>query len=136
MQITFGEKEIKKLSHRLQLNERDMIHAYREYIQEKRCSHKLLLLLHTLPISSRESERGFSQMNLIITPIRASLLTITVSKLLFIQLAGPPLICFDPSKYVDSWLFQGRHSAIDTKSLKRKREDTSDEDSIKLWNYM
>jgi len=67
---------------------------------EKKCPEKLLHLQHalnTIPISPSECERGFSQMNLIITPTRASLLTKTVSALLFIRLVGPPLRRFDPT---------------------------------------
>ena len=69
--------------------------------------------LSTIPISSSECERGFSQMNLIATPSRASLLTKIISSLLFVRLVGPPLKLFDPTKYVDSWILRGRRSAID-----------------------
>ena len=139
VQLTFGEMEIRNLSVRLQLNERVMIRGFREYILEKIYPKELLHLIHalnTIPISSSECERGFSQMNLIITPTRASLLTKTVSALLFIRLVGPPLTRFDPSKYVDLWLLRRRHSAIDTKSKERSREDLSDENWIKLWNFL
>ena len=69
--------------------------------------------LSTIPISSSECEWGFSQMNLIATPCRASLLTKIISSLLFVRLVGPPLKLFDPTKYVDSWILRGRRSAID-----------------------
>lgn len=75
----FGEMEIKNLSNR-QLNNREMIHGFREYTME-RTSQKLLPFihaLHSIPISSSECERGFTQMNLIITQTRASLMTKTV----------------------------------------------------------
>jgi len=138
-QITFGEMEIRKLSNRLQLNEREMIRGFREYLMEKTYPETLLPLIraiHTISISSSECERGFSQMNLIITPTRASLMTKTVSSLLFIRLVGPPLTFFDPSKYVDSWLLRGRHSAVDSQSRKRNRDDLSDENMRKLWNLL
>jgi len=137
--LTFGEAEIRNLSTRLQLNERTMIRGFREYLIEKSVPDKLLPLqiaLNTIPISSSEAERGFSQMNLIITPTRASLMTTTVSSLLFIRLVGPPLPRFDPTRYVDSWLLRGRHSAIDTNSKERRREYVSDENLIKLWNLL
>ena len=114
-QLTFGELEITNLSIRLQLNEREMIRGFRAYILEKKYPEKLLPLiqtLNTIPISSSECERGFSQMNLIATTTRASLKTKTISALLFIKIVGPPLILFDPSKYVELWLLRGRHSAI------------------------
>ena len=99
-----------------------MIRGFREYILEKTYLEKLLPLiqtLNTIPISSSKCERGFSQMNLIATPTRASLKTKTILALLFIKIIGPPLILFDPSKYVELWLLKGRHSAIDTNSKER-----------------
>ena len=137
--LTFGETEIRNLSTRLQLNERIMIRGFREYLIEKNIQDKLLpmqIALSTIPISSSEAERGFSQMNLIITPTRSSLMTTTVSSLLFIRLVGPPLVRFDPTRYVDSWLLRGRHSATDTNSKERSREYTSDENLIKLLNLL
>ena len=92
--------------------------------------------METIQISSSEAERKFSQMNLIITPTRASLMTTTVSSLLFIRLVGPPLPRFDPTRYVDSWLLRGRHSAIDTNSKERSREVMSDENVVKLWSLL
>lgn len=136
IQLTFGEVEIRNLSVRLQLNERETIHGFREYILEKTYPEKLLPLirtLNTIPISSSECERGFSQMNLIATPTRSSLTIKTISALLFIKLVGPPLKLFEPSKYVDRWLLKGRHSATDTNSKKRTREDLMDENWTKLW---
>jgi hypothetical protein len=70
--------------------------------------------LNTVPISSSECERGFSQMNLILTSTRASLSTTTVSVLLFVRVVGSPLRHFSPIKYVESWILRGRHSAVDT----------------------
>ena len=116
-----------------------MIRGFREYLMEKTYSEKLLPLvqaLHTIPISSSECERGFSQMNLIITLTRASLATKTVSPLLFIRMVGPPLTQFNPAKYVESWLLRCRHSAADTQSKKRSREDLSDENWKQLWKSL
>ena len=101
IQLTFGELEITNLSIRLQLNEREMIRGFCEYILKKTYPEKLLPLiqtLNTIPISSSECERRFPQMNLIATSTRASLKTKTISALLFIKIVGPPLILFDPSK--------------------------------------
>jgi hypothetical protein len=74
---------------------------------------------NAVTISSSECERGFSQMNLILTSTRASLLTTTVSALLFVRVDGPPIRHFSPTKYVESWILRGRHSAIDTNSKDR-----------------
>jgi len=120
------------LRRKLQLAERDVIRGFHEYLVEKKCSDKLMPLQHalsTLPISSSECERRVSQMNLIATPSPASLLTKTISSLLFVRLVGPPLKLFDPAKYVDSWIIRGRRSAIDRNSKERNR-DIATEDSF------
>ena len=83
-----------------------------------------------IPISSSEAERGFSQMNSIVTPTRASLATTTVSSLLFIRLVGPPLRKFNPANYINSWMDKGQHFADDTNSKKHKRDSV---DSVLIW---
>jgi hypothetical protein len=72
--LTFGGTEIRNLSTRLRLNEREMIQSFREYLEEKRILDKLFKLIHNLdmiPISSSKCERGFSLMNLVVTPFRS-----------------------------------------------------------------
>jgi len=51
----------------------------------------LLNAINNIPISTSECERGFSQMNLIVTPTRASLQLSTVANLMFIKLVSPPV---------------------------------------------
>jgi hypothetical protein len=61
-----------------------MIRGFGKYILEKTYPEKLLHLLsilNTIPLSSSECEREFSQMNLIATPTRDSLKTKTISAL-------------------------------------------------------
>jgi hypothetical protein len=77
-------------------------------------------ILHTIAISSSECERGFSQMNVIVTPGRSSLLVKTTAYLSFIIIVEPPLTLFDPTNYVKTWLLQGHHSALDTKARSEK----------------
>lgn len=137
--LTFGEEEIRHLSIRFQLNERKMIHVFREYLIEKTLPDDLCPLINAIesvPISSSEYERGFSQINLIVTPNRASLLAKNISELLFIRVNGPPLPCFDPSKYVDSWLLHGRHAATDVKSKERSRKDAYDKNVEIIWKCL
>lgn len=74
---------------------------------------ELLVAVNSIPIASAECERGFSQMNLICTPNRASLLTSTISSLLFLNLVGPPLDKFNPVPYVRSWVAKGHRTAPD-----------------------
>uniref|UniRef100_A0A6P7H924 Zinc finger protein 862-like n=1 Tax=Diabrotica virgifera virgifera TaxID=50390 RepID=A0A6P7H924_DIAVI len=133
----FGERDIEALADRLQVNKREAIKSFREYVFDNcrnlvgNCENnsylenllRLTTALNTMPISSSECERGFSQMNLIITDGKASLLTKTVSLLMFVKLNGPPLTPFEPS-YVNWWLLRGRHSALDTNRKERGREET------------
>jgi hypothetical protein len=107
------------------MNEREMIQSFREYLEEKRIPDKLFKLIDNLdmiPISLSEYERVSSQMNLIVTPLRSSLLTKTISAVLFIKIVGPPLSQFDPTKFVECWLLFGHHSATDTLSKERNRD--------------
>jgi hypothetical protein len=116
----YGEEEIRTLATRFQLSEREAIRAFGEYIKYREEMpnelSRIRRILHTIAISSSECERGFSQMNLIVTPGRSSLLLKTVASLLFIIIVGPPLTLFDPTNYVKTWLLQGHHSALVTKS--------------------
>jgi hypothetical protein len=75
-------------------------------------------------------------MNLILTSTRASLSTTTVSALLFVRVVGPPLRHFSPTKYVESWILRGRHSAVDTNSKKRARDVGYDENMVKVWSFL
>jgi hypothetical protein len=55
---------------RLKLNEQDIIRGFRTYLAENKFPEELLVLkyaLSTIPISSSECERVFSQMNFIVT---------------------------------------------------------------------
>jgi hypothetical protein len=56
-QLKFDENEVRKLSNRFQLNERDEIWRFHEYLIEKTALEKfkhLKSFLNTIPISSRE----------------------------------------------------------------------------------
>jgi hypothetical protein len=137
--LTFGETEIRNMSTRLGLNEREMIQSFREYLEEKRIPDKLFKFIHNLdiiPISSSECERDFSQMNLTVTPLRSSLLTKTTPAVLFIKIVGPSLSQFDPTKFVESWLLFGYHSAIDTKSKERNRNIEPPEGMTQIWSLL
>ncbi|PSN33206.1 hypothetical protein C0J52_22050 [Blattella germanica] len=104
--ILFGEEEICELSRRFCISEREMVQAFREYVKSPELVPKgvleLKIIFITIPISSSECERGFSQTNLTMTAERAALLVNTVSNLLFIRIVGPPLMSLDPTKYVNT----------------------------------
>jgi hypothetical protein len=127
------------LATRFQLSEREAIRAFREYMKYREEMSKELSrirrILHTIAISSSECEMGFSQMNLIVTLGRSSLLVKTIASLLFIIIVGPPIALFDPTNYVKTWLLQGHHSALDTKSKIQKRTEEVG-DMSKVWKLL
>ncbi|KAJ9573561.1 hypothetical protein L9F63_009046 [Diploptera punctata] len=126
--ITFGEAEIRKLARKFRLNEREAVCGFCEYLQENTFPDILLPLKHTLgtiAISSSECEKGFSQMNLIVTLTRSSILVRTTSALLFIRIVGPSLTQFKPSKYgcskdVILQLIPKARSDLETTSVHRR----------------
>ena len=124
----FGEREVVTLCQKFDIDDqRNVIRAYREYRDNggemiPDGLKGLLAAVNTLPISSAECERGFSQMNLICTADRASLLISTISWLLFLCLVGPPLSSFNPTPYVKSWLAKGHRSALSQRSKVRSRD--------------
>jgi len=79
---------------------------------------KLLNLLHVLPISSAECERGFSQMNLYHTKGRNRLLVSSMNDMLMVGINGPLLETWNAAKYVVSWLKAGHHGALDGSTKK------------------
>ena len=77
--------------------------------------------MNIIPVGTSESERGFSQMNLIETDIRNLLAVSTIADLLFIKLNGPPLALWKPKSYVLHWL--RTHNSADN-STNRSKDDT------------
>ncbi|XP_060767543.1 E3 SUMO-protein ligase KIAA1586-like [Neoarius graeffei] len=124
----FGEGEVEALCQQFCIEEpRNVIRAFREFRENNGelipdGLKDLLAAVNTVPISSAECERGFSQMNLICTANRASLLPSTIASLLFLCLVGPPLTQFNPIPYVKSWIAKGHTTARDQRSKERSRE--------------
>jgi hypothetical protein len=101
--LTFEEKEIRNLKKRLQMNERQSIRRFRDYLDQKIFPENMVNLkiaLNTVQISSSDCVREFSKLNLILISTRAYLSTTIVSTLLFVRDFGPPLRQFSPTKYV------------------------------------
>ncbi|KAJ8880713.1 hypothetical protein PR048_017183 [Dryococelus australis] len=92
--------------------------------------------LHVTPVSSSECERGFPQMNIIVTPDRAALLTETIKNIRFIRIVGPPLTSFEPSKYVKTWLLRRRHSPKDASSKSRMKGVEENGGMDKIWKVI
>jgi len=71
----------------------------------KRCPNILALvdLLLSLPAGSVEAERGFSQMNLVMSDWRSCLLDTSLSDQLTVVLECPDVSAFDPSEAIHMW---------------------------------
>jgi hypothetical protein len=137
--LTLGEKEIRNLAKRLQLNERESIRGFRYYLNQKIFRENVVDLknvFNAVPISSSECDGDFPQMNLILTSTRASLSTTTVSAVLFVRVVGPPLRHLSPTKYVESWILRGRHSAVDTNSKERAGTWSTTKKMVKVWTFL
>lgn len=133
--IMFGESEIRKLASQFKL--------WRQTADNK--------ILRVCPLASfrkaschwkrqstqslfcRANVKGFSQMNLIFSPLRSFLNVSTVSGLMFIEINGAPLRLFNLAKYVDSWLISGHHSALTVKSEDSLREKKFKESNMNFW---
>ena len=106
--LRFGEEEVIELCERFRLPVSSSVIAFRAFKHSKgeTIPDGLMPLLNCAKIilcSTAECERGFSQMNLIITPIRTKLLVERVSALMFLKLHGPSVDDWDPTNYVISW---------------------------------
>ena len=60
--------------------------------------------INTIPVTSADTECGFSSMNVICSALRSSLTIRHLSHLIFISLVGPELPDFDPTPYLRLWL--------------------------------
>ena len=91
-----GETAIQAIFQRFQIPEYGIIPAFREYFNDQRKVPKIITdklienIMYTIPVSSSEAEKCFSQMNLVCSPIRCKLTVFHMSSLLFIGINDPP----------------------------------------------
>ena len=108
-----GERLITDLCTRFGVNMVDVIPQFREYMKSAKVGRALatlLLIEQTVPISSAEAQRGFSQMNIVATDFRSRLLVSNVSDILFVRLNGPLPHMWNPASATRSWLLKShRH---------------------------
>jgi hypothetical protein len=127
--VRFGEKEIRRLCHRFNVEAQEAVDGMRDFIEDNSAIpeglRSLSSCLKTLPCSTPECERGFSLMNIISTDLRSTLLVQNISSLMFVNLNGPPLSLWKPEPYVKSWI-QTHRSATDTQSKKRQNCDSAE----------
>jgi hypothetical protein len=55
---------------------------------------------------------------------------------MFIKIVGLPVSQFDPTKFVESWLLLGHHSAKDTKSKEKNRDIEPPEGMTQIWSLL
>ncbi|XP_027132754.1 E3 SUMO-protein ligase KIAA1586-like [Larimichthys crocea] len=112
LQEQYGETCIKQLAHRFRLDTRKALEGFRDYKENSseipENLSPLTNILNLIPVSNAECERGFSLMNIIVSPLRCRVSIQSVSSLMFVNLNGPPLIKWNPKDYVKSWLLKHR----------------------------
>ena len=130
------ETAIHAICQRFQILEYGIIPAFREYFNDPRKVPKIIndkliqSIMYTILVSSSETERGYSQMNLVCSPIRSKLTVLHMSSLLFISINGPPPHLWNADSSVSScWLLSHRY-ATDTRSKKAKLASLADLNSI------
>lgn len=137
----FADDSVRYLCEKLGLDKdgsmRSYVDGFREFVRsggkENDASKHLKATFATLAVSSAECERGFRAMNAILTKQRASLLLESISANLFIYIVGPPLVLFNPRKYVISWLRSGRHSAIDQSAKEENPKQHDKDEKYHIW---
>ncbi|XP_063302262.1 E3 SUMO-protein ligase KIAA1586-like [Pelobates fuscus] len=117
-----GEVKLEQLCKRFRLSYASICEGFRDYIDNGGAEipenlKPVVTAVNSLPVTSGDCERGFSTMNLVMSPIRSGLGIERLSSLLFISLIGPPVHLWDPLPYVTKWLTTHR-SADDAKSRK------------------
>lgn len=125
----FGEAEMENLCKRFKLGVGAIKNSYRDFLENPKKIPKPLTALFNctklIPCSTADCERGFSLMNLIITPTRTRLTVEHVSSLMFVNLHGPNLRDWDPEPYVKTWLRKHR-TADDTRTRLAKPPNAED----------
>ncbi|GBL99743.1 hypothetical protein AVEN_249771-1 [Araneus ventricosus] len=130
--VRYGEPEIEKLCARFRLNvNKTKKNSCRDYLENSSVVPKELIPLTNcsslIPCSSSECERGFSSMNIIVTPTRTRLSTSNVSFLflMFIKLNGSNIRKWKPEPYIRTW-FRKHRSADDTRTRRAKPAENID----------
>lgn len=135
--IKFGEDEIKRLTKRFLLNSDNAIQGFRKYIDNKIINDDLKeldILIRTLPVSTAECERGFSQMNLICSDLRSRLSVTNISNLMFININGPPVAIWNPTNYVKNWLI--KHRSTNDNRSRKVAQIKLNEEKAGLWKIL
>ncbi|XP_041845659.1 E3 SUMO-protein ligase KIAA1586-like [Melanotaenia boesemani] len=113
--IRHGEEQVKRLCKRFNLCTDQALNGMWDLLEEPSSEPKdlkpLINCMKTFPVSTAECERNFSLMNNISSDKRAVLLISNISKLMIININGPPTYRFDPRKYTRTWLKSHRNAS-------------------------
>lgn len=136
----FGDEVIERLCNFFRVPCDPVIQGFREYVfsggKNSKGVHALFQAINLIAIQTAECERGFSAMNRILTPERASMSVRRLSHCLRLYTVGPPLSLFNPNEYVKSWLSKGGHLADDINSVGRKKKSYAEHEFFDLWKLM
>ena len=125
-----AEKKLRKFNkvfhHEISINE------FRDYVENvlQNCGNlakaevpssvqKAKNIISAIAVSSAETERGFSKMNIIYSNKRSRLNVEDVANLMIINLIGLPFSSWDPTPLVKKWL-RRNHSTDDSRIKKRQ----------------
>jgi hypothetical protein len=138
--VTFADAAVERLNDRLFIGDPDLCRKFREYVsggaRDKSLIKSLLDAISLIPTNTAECERGFHAMNLLMDSLRTSLDVSTLTEQLFIYVTGPPLELFKPEAYVESWLRQGRNTAVEAFAMAKKKADYSSAYHFPLWQSL
>lgn len=136
--LMYGENEVRELCDFLNIGFAGMKQGYRDFKDNPSIIPKSLVTLKqaidTIAVSSAECERGFSEMNNVVTPLRSKLNTGNVSALMFIKIVGPPINSWDPTKFVKKWVATRR--SADHLACKKRCTVTEVSPYQPIWDLM
>lgn len=138
----FGDSAIERLCKIFRVKTDGMVRGFREFVFSGGNSavlSEITDLLHTIdliPVQTAECERGFSAMNRILTPQRASMSVKRLADCLFIYTAGPPLEMFKPDIYVKTWLGEGHYLSDDLQPMAKKSKFYGDHPLFAIWKHI
>lgn len=87
----------------------------------------LVDLILTLPASSAETERGFSQMKLTMMHLHSKLMSESVTDLMIIQMNSPDIKKFDPKKAIRLWNATWKRNRLQGGDMTNERSNYSSE---------
>lgn len=136
--VMYGEPELRQLCNRLKLNYCTVKQDFRDFKENglplKGGLLKLKQIADTLAVSTAECERGFSLMNIIVSPTRNQLKIDNLSTLMFVNLVGPPLDMWNPTKHVKKWVMTRR--SADHVACRERQERQEKPDLSAIWKVV